>query len=80
MSTNLVGATVNAGGTKIATSKALGTGTLNTSNPANDHHTVIKVGSTGMTIKNAISAGLLRRNSSGVLEELNLAQPCTRVG
>lgn len=80
MSTNLVGASVNASGTKISTAKALGTGPLNTSIHGNDHHTTVKVGAAEVTIKNAIDMGILRRNSSGVLEELNLPQPYTRVG
>ena len=80
MSTNLVGASVNGAGTKISTAKALGTGSFNTSIRDNDHHTIVKVGAAEMTVKNAIDQGLLRRNSSGVLEELNLPQPYTRVG
>lgn len=80
MSTNLVGASVNGSGTKVSTAKALGSGALNTSDRGNDHHTTVQVGSAAMTIKAAINMGILRRNSSGVLEELNPPQPFTRVG
>lgn len=81
MSTNLVGASVNAGGTKIAAAKSIGTGSLNTSDKTNDASTVVPLGSMSIPVKAAINSGILRRNpSTGVLEELNPAQPYTRQG
>lgn len=77
--TNLVGASVNAAGTLIATAKALGSGSLDLTNSNNDAHTVITVGSMQLTVKGAIAEGLLQRNSSGVLVELNPSQQATRV-
>lgn len=78
--TAVVGSSVNASGVVIATARAFGTGALDTSNPANDGHTVVKIGGAELTIRDAINMGILRRNSSGVLEELNPPQPYSRVG
>lgn len=72
------GATVNAAGSIIATARPFGTSPFDLSNPDYDHCTVILFGPTGMTIKNAISAGILRRNEAGILEELVAYQPATR--
>lgn len=80
VSTNLVGASVNTGGTKIATAKLVGTGTLNTTDKGGDSNTVISHGAMSIPVKAAINMGILRRNAAGVLEELKPAQPHTRQG
>jgi len=80
MSTNLVGASVNASGTKIAAAKSLGTGVLNTASKDNDPNTVVPHGAMVIPVKAAINMGILRRNAAGTLEELNPAQPYTRQG
>lgn len=76
---NLIGASVNAGGTKIAAAKALGSSTLDTTKAVNDSHTLVPHGNLMLPIKAAINMGLLQRNSAGTLVELNPAQPATRV-
>lgn len=76
---NLIGATVNASGTKVATAKALGSGKLDTSDPKNDTHTIIKHGNQEMTVQNAINMGILQRNAAGVLVELDTPKAVTRV-
>lgn len=80
MSTNLKGASVNAGGTRIATAKPLGTSVKDTSKVLLDASTVVMHGASEVDVKSAINMGLLRRNAAGVLEELNPAQPYTRQG
>lgn len=79
-SRNFKGATVNGSGTKIAASVAFGTTGKDTSKESNDSATIIKHGSMEVDVKSAISMGILNRNSSGTLEELNPAQPYTRQG
>jgi hypothetical protein len=80
VSQNLVGASVNASGTKIAAAKAIGTASLDTSKASLDSSTVVPHGSSVVDVKSAINMGLLRRNAAGALEELNPAQPYTRQG
>lgn len=76
---NLIGSTVNAGGTKIATAKVLGTGKLATTDISNDAHTFIVVGNRDFSVKAAIAMGMLNRDSSGTLVELNPASVPTIV-
>ena len=80
MSTNLVGATVNAGGTRIANAKSVGTNKLDTAQASLDHGAVVPNGNQLVPVKAAINMGILRRNSSGTLEELNPPTTPTRVG
>lgn len=80
MAKNLVGASVNGSGTKIAAAKALGTAAKNTAVATNDAHTLVPHGNQMVPVKAAINMGLLQRDSSGTLVELNPAQPATRVG
>lgn len=76
---NLVGASVNAGGTKIAAAKALGSSPLDTTKAINDTHTLVPHGNQMIPVKAAINMGLLQRNASGALVELNGPQAATRV-
>lgn len=80
MAKNLVGASVNAAGIKIAGAKAIGTAAKDTSKGSLDASTVVPHGSATIDVKSAINMGLLQRNAAGVLEELNPAQPYTRQG
>lgn len=80
MSRELAGASVNAGGTKIATAKAMGTNPLDTTKASNDAHTLVSHGSQLIPVAKAINMGHLQRNAAGTLEELNPPQPATRVG
>jgi len=68
---SIKGSTVNASGTKIATAAPLGSGKLDTTKPINDPHTFVKVGNQQINIKTAIAMGLLARNASDTLVELN---------
>jgi len=68
---SLKGSSVNGSGTKIATAAALGSGKLDTTKPVNDPHTFVKVGNQHINIKTAIAMGLLARNASDTLVELN---------
>jgi hypothetical protein len=77
---NFMGASVNGAGVMIATAKPFGTSVLDTTKEALDHTTTVKHGGREMTIKAAIAMGYLHRNAAGTLEELNQAQPYTRVG
>lgn len=77
---NLTGSSVNAGGTKIATAKTHGSSTLDTTKPLLDPTTYIKHGNLDISVKSAINMGLLNRDSSGVLVELNGPVTPTRVG
>jgi hypothetical protein len=77
---NLIGATVNGSGTKIAAAKVLGTGSLDTTKAGNDAHTTVPHRGMSIPIKAAINMGLLQRNAAGVLVELNPASTPTRVG
>lgn len=65
------GSTVNASGTKIAAAVALGSGKLDTTKAINDAHTFIKVGSQSINVKTAINMGILARDASDALVELN---------
>lgn len=81
MSLALYGASVNALGTLLDSAKAFGSSPLDLTNPLYDTSTVVLYGSQSLTILEAINMGLLQRNpTTGVLEELNPAQPATRVG
>lgn len=80
MAKNLLGATVNGSGTKIASAAPLGTSKLDTSKADLDASTVVTVGSQRLTVKAAINMGLLQRDASGTLVELNPAQAATRQG
>jgi hypothetical protein len=65
------GSSVNASGTKIAAAVALGSGKLDTTKAVNDAHTLVKVGNLQINVKTAIAMGLLARNASDTLVELN---------
>jgi hypothetical protein len=65
------GSTVNASGTKIAAAVALGSGKLDTTKAVNDAHTFVKVGNLQVNVKTAIAMGILARNASDTLVELN---------
>jgi hypothetical protein len=65
------GSSVNASGTKIAAAVALGSGKLDTTKAVNDAHTLVKVGNLQINVKTAIAMGLLARNASDALVELN---------
>ena len=80
MARNLVGASVNAGGTRIAAVRAVGTNQLDTTKPANDKLAVVPHGNMNVHVGAAINMGILQRDSAGVLTELNPPQPFTRVG
>jgi hypothetical protein len=72
------GSSVNASGTKIAAAVALGSGKLDTTKAVNDAHTFVSHGNQKINVKTAIAMGLLARNASDTLVELNPVQPATR--
>lgn len=80
MGKNFVGASVNVGGTTVATAKPLGTNKMDTAKESQDALTVVQVGPMVLPVKAAINMGYLQRNAAGVLVELNPPQPTTRVG
>lgn len=69
---------MNGSGTLLATARPLGTNKMDLSDPALDHGTVISYGSESIPINEAIRMGLLWRDATGTLVELNQAQPYTR--
>lgn len=73
------GTAVNASGTKVATAAAFGSAKLDTTKPALDHSTLVTHGSMKITVKSAINMGLLARDSSDALVELNAATAATKV-
>lgn len=72
MSRNLQGAVVNGAGTRIAAARVLGTAAaVATATPARDVDTLVSNGNQLITIKAAINLGILQRDDSGTLVELN---------
>lgn len=75
---HMKGATVNASGTLIATARPIGTNKMDLTNQALDHGTSILYGGETIPIHEAIRMGLLWRDATNTLVELNQAQPATR--
>lgn len=73
------GVAVNVAGTKIATAVALGSAKLDTTKPALDHSTLVTHGTQRITVKSAINMGLLARDATETLVELNGATAPTKV-
>jgi hypothetical protein len=75
----LRGGNVNEAGTLLAAAAPMGTAAaVDLTNPLRDCDTLVPYGNTQITIHAALNMGLLRRNSSNVLEELNPPQTATR--
>lgn len=71
------GATVNTSGTLIATASPIGTNKMDLTNASLDHGTSILFGSETISVAEAIRMGLLWRDATGTLVELNRSQPAT---
>lgn len=78
-SRNFKGAIVNGSGTRIAAIRAIGTATAATT-ASNEAGATVPHGSMRVDVKSAINMGILDRNASGVLVELNPPAAHTRVG
>jgi hypothetical protein len=75
---HMKGATVNASGTLIATARPIGTNKMDLTDASLDHGTSILYGNETIPIHEAIRMGLLWRDATNTLVELNQAQPATR--